>query len=291
MSVLYAFLLAILQGITEFIPVSSYGHLSVAEQLLNIERNTGLLFESMLHLGTVAAIIFMFKKDLKRIVEELLGMIMDIVGNINLYIHNKRTGDELNYARIIHGTYRRFTTLLVISMIPTVILGFTARRLADMAADSPILPGIGFLLTGIFLLVTDLNKSGGTKGPREVAYHSAMWLGICQGLSVFPGVSRMGLTICAALLCGYSRKFAVRFSILMSLPAIIGAFFAEAGNFASSGMTVGLGLTFVLCTILAGLVGCLVIRFMQNLAQQKKLRYFAYYSFIAGIIALAANYL
>lgn len=291
MSVIYAILLAILQGITEFIPVSSYGHLSVAEQLLNVERSTGLLFESMLHLGTAAAIIFVFKKDLMRIVEELIGMIMDIVGNLNLYIHNRRTGEELNYARIIYGTYRKFTALLVISMIPTVMLGFTARNLADMAADSPILPGIGFLLTGIFLLVTDFNKSGGDKGPRDVGYDSAMWLGICQGLAVFPGVSRMGLTICAALLCGYSRKFAVRFSIIMSLPAVLGAFFVESGNFISSEMTVGLAFTFIFAAVIAGFTGCLVIRFMQNLSQKKKLRYFAYYSFLAGVIALSANYL
>lgn len=291
MSVLYAFLSAILQGITEFIPVSSYGHLSVLEQLLDIEFRGGLLFESMLHLGTVAAIIFLFKKDLKRIGEELIGMVMDIVGNLNLYIHNKRTGEELNYAKIVYGTYRKLTALLVVSMIPTAILGFTTRHLAEMASASPLLPGIGFLLTGVFLLVTDFNKSGGSKGPRDAGYDSAMWIGICQGISVFPGVSRMGLTICAALLCGFSRKFAVKFSILVSLPAIVGAFFVEAGNFFAPGSTIVTFLVYVLSAVIAGIVGSLVIRFMQELVQKKKLRYFAYYSFLAGIVALAVNYL
>ena len=82
MSVIYGILLAIIQGITEFLPVSSFGHLVAAEKLMGMERSTGLLFETMLHLGTAAAIIFLFRRDLYRITEELLGMIMDIIGNI-----------------------------------------------------------------------------------------------------------------------------------------------------------------------------------------------------------------
>ena len=221
MIVVYLILLAVIQAVTEFLPVSSMGHLCVLEGLLGIDHGTGLLLEVILHLGSAAAIVFLFRRELKKIGVELLGMFMDIIGNLNLYIHNKRTGSNLNYAKIVTGTYRKFTALLVISMIPTVLLGFTGRRLALVAADLPIVPGIGFLLTGILLLVTDLNKSGGTKGPREASYDSAMWIGICQGLAVFPGISRMGLTLCAALLCGYNRKFAVRFSASNSVSAFL----------------------------------------------------------------------
>lgn len=290
MIVVYLILLAVIQAVTEFLPVSSMGHLCVLEGLLGIDHGTGLLLEVILHLGSAAAIVFLFRRELKKIGVELLGMFMDIIGNLNLYIHNKRTGSNLNYAKIVTGTYRKFTALLVISMIPTVLLGFTGRRLALVAADLPIVPGIGFLLTGILLLVTDLNKSGGTKGPREASYDSAMWIGICQGLAVFPGISRMGLTLCAALLCGYNRKFAVRFSVFMSLPAIVGAFFTEIGNFGSSEMTVGLGFVYVFAMIVAGFVGCLFIRTTINMVQKVKLRYFAYYSFAIGIVALALNY-
>ena len=191
-----------------------------------MSHDTGLLLEAMLHLGTAAAIIFLFKKDLKRLRGGTAG---DVHGSDRksqiCHIHNKRTGAELKYARIVTGNYRKFTVLLLVSMIPTALLGLTARRLTLLTADSPLFSGIGFLLSGIFLLVTDLNKSGGTKGPREASYDSAMWIGICQGLAVFPGISRMAFTLCAALLCGYSRKFAVRFSVFMSLPAIIGSFF------------------------------------------------------------------
>ena len=291
MIVVYLILLAIIQAVTEFLPVSSTGHLCVLEQLLGMDHGTGLLLEAMLHLGTAGAIIFLFRKELKKTGLELVGMFMDILGNVNLYIHNRRTGESLGYARIVTGTFRKFGALLVISMIPTVLLGFTGRRLALLAADSQIVPGIGFLLTGVLLLVTDLNRSGGMKGPREASYDSAMWIGICQGLAVFPGISRMGFTLCAALLCGYSRKFAVRFSVFMSLPAIVGAFFVEAGNFGAAEMTVGLGFAYVFAAVVAGFIGCLMIRTAINMSQKVKLRYFAYYSFAAGMIALAVNYM
>ena len=290
MIVVYLILLAVIQAVTEFLPVSSVGHLCALEQLMGMDHGTGLLLEAMLHLGTAGAIVFLFRRELKKIGVELLGMFMDIIGNVNLYIHNKKTGDNLNYARIVTGTYRKFSALLVISMIPTILLGFTGRRLALLAADSRIAPGIGFLFTGVLLLVTDLNRSGGMKGPREASYDSAMWIGICQGLAVFPGISRMGLTLCAALLCGYSRKFAVRFSIFMSLPAIVGAFFVEAGNFGTAEMTVGLGFAYVFAMIAAGFVGCLVIRTAVDMDQKVKMRYFAYYSFVIGILTLVLNY-
>lgn len=110
----------------------------------------GFCWRQWLHLGTAAAHIFLFKKDLKRLGVELLGMFMDLIGNLNLYIHNKRTGAELKYARIVTGNYRKFTVLLLVSMIPTALLGLTARRLTLLTADSPLFSGIGFLLSGNF---------------------------------------------------------------------------------------------------------------------------------------------
>ena len=213
MIVLYLILLAVIQAVTEFLPVSSLGHLGVMEHFLGMEQDTGLLIESMLHLGTAAAIIFLYRNELKRLLLEAVGMLMDAIGNLNLYIHNRRTGNRLKYARIVTGSYRKFAALLLVSMIPTALLGISSRRLAVVAGASPICQGIGFLISGIILLVTYLNNSGGEKGPREASWDSAMWIGICQGLSVFPGISRLGLTVCAALLCGYSRKFALLFSI------------------------------------------------------------------------------
>lgn len=290
MAVLYAVLLGIVQGITEFLPVSSFGHVCIVQKLLGMQRGPGGLLEVMLHVGTLYAVITVFHKEFRRVTEETLGMAGDLLGNLHLYFHNRKTGDALRYAKIVNSNYRKFSALLLVSMIPTVLLGYTARRLVVKSAVSPMIPGIGLLITGVVLLVTDMSRCGGKKGIRGTGYDSAMWIGICQGLSVFPGLSRSGLTICAALLCGFSRTFALKYSYILSIPAVIGAMILEIGSFTASGMTVGRGFTCLLAAVTAGLVGRVVIRFLLKLVHKKKFRYFAYYCFLAGVLTLMENY-
>ena len=230
MFVLYVILLAILQGILEFLPVSSFGHLCVIQEFLGIERGPGVLLEVMLHFGTLAAVILTFWKDISHLAAETLEMILDIVGNISLYIHNRRSAESLHYTKIISNTYRKFAVLLLVSMIPTVAIGFAARRLVALAAASRLIPGAGILITGVILLVVDLSGIGGSKAARDANYGNAMWIGICQGLAVFPGLSRSGLTISAGLLGGFTRTFAVKYSYILSIPAIVGALIVELGS-------------------------------------------------------------
>ena len=290
MSVLHAILLGIVQGITEFLPVSSFGHLAVIANLLGIEHAAAVLFETLLHVGTLAAVFAAFWNDIRRITEEILGMSMDILGNLNIYLHNRRTGDNLHYAKIITGTYRKFAAVILISFVPTAMIGYTARRLVTKAAISPLLPGACILITGIFLLVTDFSKVGGNKTPKDVTFDNAMWIGICQGLSVFPGISRSGMTICAGLLCGFSRKFAIKYSFIASIPAIIGALFLEVPQFVSPKMSAGLGFTYILGMLASALTGYFTVRFLLSLFQKTKLRYFAFYCFLAGAAALVGNF-
>ena len=250
----------------------------------------GILFETLLHVGTLVAVFSVFHKDLKRIWVELIGMVMDIVGNVYLFIHNKRTGDSLHYAKIVKGTYRRLTALLVVSFIPTAVLGYTARRLVQRTALSPVVPGIFLLLTGVWLLVIDLSRAGGNKTPKNCGYEDAMWIGICQGLSVFPGLSRCGLTMGAALFCGFSRKFAVKYSFLVSVPAIIGAFFVEVPQFAAADMSVGTGAIYILGMAASAVTGYFLIRFLLRITQTLPFKYFAFYCFLAGIVGIALNF-
>ena len=291
MFVLYVILLAVIQGILEFLPVSSFGHLCVIQELLGMERGPGVLLEVMLHFGTLAAVILTFRKDIIHLAADTLEMIFDIVGNISLYIHNRRSGEDLHYAKIISTTYRKFSVLLLVSMIPTIAIGFTARRLVALAAASRLIPGAGILITGVLLLVVDLSGQGGNKAARDAHYGNAMWIGICQGLAVFPGLSRSGLTISAGLFGGFSRTFAVKYSYILSIPAIVGALIVELGEFGSPEMTVGMGFTYVLGMIISAVVGYFVIRFLLKLVQKGKLRNFAFYCFLAGFLSLLAGYL
>lgn len=290
MIVLYVILLAIVQGITEFLPVSSFGHLCFLQNILGMDHGPGVLLEVMLHLGTLAAVFMTFQKDIRRLLVESIEMFMDLIGNASLYIHNRRTGDHLRYTKIICNVYRKFAVLLMLSMVPTMFIGYTARRLVAMSVSSKLIPGVGILITGILLLVIDLSQVGGTKAAKDASFSNAMWIGICQGLSVFPGFSRSGMTISAGLMSGFSRSFAVKYSYILSVPAIIGAMIMELGQFGSADMTVGLGFSYVFGMIIAAVVGSLTIRACLKLVHHGKFRYFAYYCFIAGILVLVSNY-
>lgn len=290
MIVLYVILLAIVQGITEFLPVSSFGHLCFLQNILGMDHGPGVLLEVMLHLGTLAAVFMTFQKDIRRLLGESIEMFMDLIGNASLYIHNRRTGDHLHYTKIICNVYRKFAVLLMLSMVPTMFIGYTARRLVAMSVSSKLIPGVGILITGILLLVIDLSQVGGTKAAKDASFSNAMWIGICQGLSVFPGFSRSGMTISAGLMSGFSRTFAVKYSYILSVPAIIGAMIMELGQFGSADMTVGLGFSYVFGMIIAAVVGSLTIRACLKLVHHGKFRYFAYYCFIAGILVLVSNY-
>ena len=290
MIVLYIILLAIVQGITEFLPVSSFGHLCFLQNILGMDHGPGVLLEVMLHFGTLAAVFMTFQKDIRRLFVESIEMFMDLIGNASLYIHNRRTGDHLRYTKIICNVYRKFAGLLMLSMVPTMFIGYTARRLVAMSVSSKLIPGVGILITGILLLVIDLSQVGGTKAAKDASFSNAMWIGICQGLSVFPGFSRSGMTISAGLMSGFSRTFAVKYSYILSVPAIIGAMIMELGQFGSADMTVGLGFSYVFGMIIAAVVGSLTIRACLKLVHHGKFRYFAYYCFIAGILVLVSNY-
>ena len=145
------------------------------------------------------------------------------------------------------------------------------------------------MVTGILLLVIDLSRVGGTKAAKDAHFSDAMWIGICQGLSVFPGLSRSGLTISAGLMSGFSRTFAVKYSYILSIPAIVGAMLMELGQFGSADMTIGLGFAYVFGMIIAAVVGMLTIRTCLRLVHKGTFRYFAYYCFLAGFIALITN--
>ena len=235
MTVLYVILLAIVQGITEFLPVSSFGHLSILENFFGMDHNAGVLLEAMLHVGTLGAVFMTFQKDIRHILYEILDMTMDIVGNFHLYFYNKRTGKQLHYARIISNTYRKFVVLLLVSMIPTMFLGYTSRRLVVLVADSTLVSSAG-------------------------------------------------------LMSGFSRTFAVKYSYILSIPAILGSLVMELGQFGSPAMTVGLGFTYVLGMVISGIVASFVIRYCLKLVQKGRFRGFAIYCFVIGFVTLIMNY-
>lgn len=145
MSLLQALLLGLVQGITEFLPVSSSGHLAIMQNLLNINTDTGVLFDVILHLGTLTAIFIAFWKDIKKLILDGCGMIYDIIQNIKIWSHNRREHDARRYRKIVSSNYRKFILLITVSTIPTAIVGLLLQNVVETAGSNLLHPGLGFL--------------------------------------------------------------------------------------------------------------------------------------------------
>lgn len=285
MSLIQAVFMGIIQGITEFIPVSSSGHLVLLEQAFQIETHYGFLFETLLHLGTLLAIVIVFQQDLKRLTAEGLCMIRDIKFNSRAWIKNKKEQEAIRYQKIVSSNYRQFLILLIVSTIPTAVIGLILRDLAMKARNSMLATGIGLFCTGVMLLVAHFMPNG-NKVPKDVKIHDALIIGICQGIAVFPGVSRCGMTIAAALLCGLNRKFAIKYSFILSIPVIIGAVFMEITKVGGSAFKISYIFYYLTGMVTAALVGYISIRLMLKLIRKQPFKVFSMYCFFIGTFAM-----
>ena len=289
MTLVQSILLGIVQGLTEFLPVSSSGHLVILRKLLGISTQTGLMFDVMLHAGTLAAVFAAFWGDIKRMLKEAVNILWDIFKNMKIWIQNLRSKEEQRFCKIVHNNYRKLFVMIVISTIPTVLIGVLLESFVETASDSLLAAGIGLYVTSVMLLVVDFTKDG-KKLPRDAGYGTALLIGVCQGLAVFPGVSRSGITIAACLLCGFQKKFSVKYSFIMSIPAIIGALIWEAKGLFGKGFDAILFMYGLAGVVLASFIGYLCIKAMLGLVRKKKFKYFAGYCFVIGTVALICQF-
>ncbi len=289
MTILQAILLGIIQGITEFLPVSSSGHLAIFQNIFKIDTGGSMLFDVMLHVGTLAAVFVVYRKDIMKMILEALRICVDIAANIKIWISNRRDDEALRYRRVIHNNYRKFVVLILVSTIPTGVIGYTAKSLVSAASATLIVPGVCLLLTGVLLIVADFTEDG-KKIPRDVSYTNGFFIGIAQGLSTLPGLSRSGTTITACLLSGFDKRFAVKYSFLMSVPAILGASVLEIKDVAAEPITGSLILCCIIGAVVAGLVGYVCIKVMLAVVRKKKFKGFAIYCFVLGLVAIVAHF-
>lgn len=289
MSLLQSILLGLVQGITEFLPVSSSGHLAILKNLFGIEAEGNQLFDVLLHLGTMIAICSVFRKDLLRMLKESIHMLVDLIYNLKILIHNKRERDARRYKKIVHNNYRKFTVMILVSTLPTAIIGYSAQELVTIAGMSLMVPGVCLILNAGLLLVADVAEAG-KKLPKDAAFTNAFVVGIAQGLAVLPGLSRAGITILACLLNGFDRRFAVKYSFIMSIPAILGACMVEISVAAGQSITVSQIAIYLVGTVVAGISGYVCIKKMLRLVRQKRFKIFSVYCLVIGVVSIAGYF-
>ena len=285
MTIIQSVFLGIIQGITEFLPVSSSGHLTILQNLCGIQTDGGLLFDVMLHIGTVVAICIVFRRDILRMIGETVRMINDLGKNISVFFHNKKDQDARRYKKILHNNYRRFVVMVICATIPTGIIGFAAQDLIALASKSLLAPGIGLIMTAILLIISDAVETG-NKIPKDISFTSSFLIGISQGLSTLPGLSRSGTTIAACLISGYDKRFAVKYSFIMAIPAILGAACLEISQIGGSNVSISQFFIYLVGAVVSGIVGYFCMKKMLTIVRKKKFRGFAIYCLILGCISL-----
>lgn len=292
MSLLEACIMGLIQGLAEFLPISSSGHLAIFKHILNIdlEASGGLIFDVLLHFGTLLAIFIAFWKDIKKLVVEGFCIVGVFFVNVGRFVKNLASGEKMEYKKIVDSAYRKFVMLVIVSTIPTGILGILLDDVIEMASATLIVPGICLLITSALLMIADRAQPG-TKRPNQISYGEAGIVGIAQGLATLPGISRSGTTIAACLKLGFDKNFAVKYSFIMSVPAVLGAVVLKLKDFGDVEVTPVLLVNYGIGTVAAAVVGYICIKTMLVIVRGKKFKGFAYYCFIVGTAAIIWNFI
>ncbi len=277
MAWLESLILGVVQGITEFLPVSSDGHLVVTQGLFAWwtgrpqSGKENLSFDIILHVGTTAAILIYYRSFITRGWRGLRGA--------------EDVGAGFERRDIIH-----LGVLAAVATSPLVPFALFFKKALEKTFEGTTAAGYGFLVTAAALLATSwLSRRDGTKGPAETTWTDALLIGLAQALAPLPGVSRSGLTIAAALALGLSRAWSVGFSLLIAVPAIMGAVVFKLKDLDPTSMTSDRIAQAIAATILAGLVGYFAIIWLTKIVKAGRIWAFSAYLVVLAIIVLAAS--
>lgn len=266
-----AILLGLVQGLAEFLPISSSGHLALLQQWFGVEENNVLLFAVLLHVGTLISVFIVYWKDIWELVVELCLTFKDIF-----------TGKGL---RLEERPVRKLGVMIIVATIPTGIIGILFNDFFDSLYTSVVPIGIGLIITGCLLVAAE-KMGDSNKGIKEMKYSNALIVGVVQGIAICPGISRSGSTLFGSLICNLDRKFAVKYVFLISIPSILGSAVMEAPAAFEAGIDMTLLGPILVGMLVAAVSGLVAIKTMIKVVSNKKLSYFSYYVWVLGLIVV-----
>ena len=278
MSLFDAIIQAILQGLTEFLPVSSSGHLSLYQHFTSNNGEGALMFSAVLHLGTLVAVFIAFRKDILELIKEL--------GNIFVDIGKRRfTLKDMN-------PQRRMIVMIILSCLCLAPFAFFKDWFESIGEDSSIFAeGLCFLYTGAILYMSD-KCTKGTKKAGDITAKDSVRVGLFQGVALLPGVSRSGSTISAGLFSGFSRETSVKYSFILGIPVILLSCLLEVVKYLKNTMTSNVetakvgAANCIVGFIVAAAVGVLAIKLVSWLVKSDKFKVFSYYTLTLGTVVL-----
>ena len=261
-------ILGVIQGLTEFLPVSSSGHLVIAQSFIKGFRQPGVFFDVMLHFGTLLAVIFFLRRDLYEIIKAIVP----------------KQPDNVDYAVI--SIRRKTAVLIVVGTIFTCIIGFAIKDKVHILFESVNVIAFMLLVTGFLLFLSDKIKNT-ERFEKDMTITDSIIIGIVQGIALVPGISRSGSTIAFGIFRKMDRETAARFSFLLSIPAVTGAVVLESRHIVlvpSSDLII-----YMAGTVAALLTGFLSLKILFLIIKKRGLSIFAYYCWFVGITTLLFN--
>lgn len=269
-----AIFLGFLQGVAEFLPISSSGHLTLMQHFFSVSEVDNL-YNILLHFATLIAVCAVYWKD-------IVEMVMEFFRGLAV-LFSRRGSREVERVPVA----RRLVLMVILGTLPLALV-LPIEEQIETLGSSPIFVAVMLLVTGCILFFSD-RLARGTKTARTATVKDALLVGLAQAFATIPGISRSGSTISAGMLLGFDRKFAVRYSFLLSLPAVLGATLVKVLKaFGGEGIDPALLPKYLVGMVVAGVVGYFSIRLVQLLADKGKFGKFAYYCWIAGAAALVA---
>ena len=272
MNLFTSLLLGIIQGLAEFLPISSSGHLALAQHLLGINTEVPAFFDVLLHLGTLLAVLVAYWGDVVEIVQEFFRGVGDV----------------------IHGTTptpvppaRRMILLIIVGTLPLFAI-LPIHKKVQALGDSMVFIGMALVVTGFLLFACDLVHRG-HKTERSATLVDALLVGVGQALATMPGISRSGMTISAGCFLGFERSFAVRFSFLLSIPAVLGANILSLKDALEAGVDWAAVPVYLAGVVASAVVGYACIRLLNLIARKGRFGGFAYYCWAVGLLTLLLN--
>ena len=285
---LSALFLGLVQGISEFLPISSSGHLSLLQNFFGLAGTDGnLFFDVLLHLGTLIAIFVYYWRDILALLKELGRLILLLFGKEDKKGPRRSKNTASGGRKLQLTPDSRMILMIIVATLPLVAV-LPIKDKVESLYGNVVFIGCALLVTGTLLFISD-RMAKGTKTARNATMVDALVVGIGQAIAVCPGLSRSGTSISAGLIRGFDRSFAVRFSFIMSIPAVLGANIISIKDAMEAGIDTSLMPMYIGGTIVAAVSGYFAIRLVNMLADKGKFGNFAYYCWGVGAAALVAT--
>ena len=268
MTTIQAIVLGVIQGLTEFLPVSSSGHLVLFSQIFSIQQSS-LIFEVMVHVGTLFAVVVAFRREVWLLIRSFFTLL-------------RRPGEAKGLIKEDPGC--RLLVAIIVGTLPAVVVALVLKEQVEYLFSSSLFVGFMLMVTGTILFVTE-RYTVTSKKAEQISLRDAVLIGAGQAVAILPGISRSGTTIAVGLFRGLDRESAARFSFLLAIPAILGGLVVSLGDLFSGTAEMGLGVLGA-GFIAAALTGYLAIYFLLDLVRKGRLVLFSYYTWIVGALVI-----